>query len=219
MTTYVITGANRGIGLEMCRQLIQQNHNVIAVCRQPSEELKNLDVRIETEIDVSDAKSAAELAKRLQNIEIDVLINNAGILRYESLDDMNFEQISEQFEVNALAPLRFTHALLPNLHTGSKIIFITSRMGSLGDNTSGSRYGYRMSKAALNIASISLSHDLKAREISIGIFHPGMVSTDMTAHQGIPVEESVRQLLLRTNELDLHNSGQFRHANGEILPW
>ena len=125
----------------------------------------------------------------------------------------------KQFEVNALAPLKITHALLPNLKSGSKIIVITSRMGSLADNTSGSRYGYRMSKAALNIAAISLAHDLKPKNIAVGIFHPGQVSTDMTGYNGIPVSQSVNQLLQRFEALNINNSGQFYHANGEILPW
>lgn len=219
MATYLITGANRGIGLELCKQLTKQHHQVIAVCRQVSAELSSLNVRIEADIDVTDTQAIATLAKRLNNVSIDVLINNAGILRKESLDNMNFEDIRQQFEINALAPLQLSYSLLPNLATPSKIVLITSRMGSLEDNTSGAWYGYRMSKAALNMAAISLAHDLKSREIAVGIFHPGMVSTDMTSHQGISVEEAVEQLLLRCDELNINNSGQFRHANGEILPW
>ena len=219
MKTYLITGASRGIGLEFCKQLSKQQQNVIAVCRTTTDELKSLGVRIEDGVDVTQANDIEKLTKNLADISIDVLINNAGILRYETLEDMNFDRIREQFEVNSLAPLRVTLAMLPNLKSGSKIIFITSRMGSLGDNTSGSRYGYRMSKAALNIAAISLVHDLKPRKISVGIFHPGHVSTDMTAHKGIPPSESVQRLLQRCEELNLSNSGQFHHANGEILPW
>jgi NAD(P)-dependent dehydrogenase (short-subunit alcohol dehydrogenase family) len=219
MKIHLITGANRGIGLELCKQLTEQHQNVIAVCRTPSPELKALNVQIEADIDVSKTQDIDTLAKRLQNMPIDILINNAGIMRNESVQHMDFDQIREQMEVNALAPLNISLALLPNLNSGSKIIFITSRMGSLGDNTSGSRYGYRMSKAALNMAAISLAHDLKEQEISVGIFHPGMVGTDMTQHQGIPPAESVRLLLQRIQEVNIGTSGQFRHANGETLPW
>jgi short-subunit dehydrogenase len=219
MKTYLITGASRGIGLEFCKQLSEQNQNVIAVCRTPTDELKALNVQIESDIDVSKEPDIKTLAERLKNKPIDVLINNAGIMLNESINNMDFDQIREQFEVNTLAPINISLTLLPNLKSGSKIIFITSRMGSLGDNTSGSRYGYRISKAAVNMAAISLSHDLKEQGIAIGIFHPGMVSTDMTAHQGIQPAESVRLLLSRIQELNLTNSGQFQHANGEILPW
>lgn len=219
MKTYLITGTNRGIGLELCKQLSQQGQRVIAVCRKPTPELEKLDVQIEADIDVAQEQAVDQLATRLKNIPIDILINNAGILGQESLDNMDFNHMRRQMEVNAFAPLKVTHAFLSNLKSGSKIIFITSRMGSLGDNTSGSRYGYRMSKAALNMGAISLSQDLKGREIAVGIFHPGMVSTEMTNHQGIPVQESVQQLLMRCQELNLNNSGQFLHANGNELPW
>lgn len=219
MQTYLITGASRGIGLELCKQLVAQHKNVIAVCRTPTNELKALKLQIEANIDVSKPEDIETLSKHLKDTPIDVLVNNAGIMRQESIHQMNFDQIREQLEINSLAPLHISLALLPNLKTGSKIIFITSRMGSLGDNTSGSRYGYRMSKAALNMAAISLSHDLKSQGIAIGILHPGMVSTDMTKHQGISPAESVQQLLLRIQEVNLDNSGQFRHANGENLPW
>jgi NAD(P)-dependent dehydrogenase (short-subunit alcohol dehydrogenase family) len=152
---------------------------------------------------------------------IDVLINNAGIVKRVTLEDLDFDSIREQFEVNAIGALRVTHALLPNLKAGSKIALMTSRMGSIADNTSGSSYGYRMSKVALSMAGKSLAHDLKPRGIAVAILHPGLVQTRMTnfTSSGITPEESVKGLLKRIDELTLENTGTFWHANGEVLPW
>jgi NAD(P)-dependent dehydrogenase (short-subunit alcohol dehydrogenase family) len=125
-----------------------------------------------------------------------------------------------QFKVNAVAPLRITEALLGNLQNGSKVAFITSRMGSIADNTSGSYYGYRMSKAALNAAAMSLTRELHPKGIAVAILHPGYVQTAMVNFGGdISAEESARHLSRRIAELNLDNSGTFWHANGEIMPW
>jgi NAD(P)-dependent dehydrogenase (short-subunit alcohol dehydrogenase family) len=220
MATYLVTGANRGIGYEYCRQL-QARGNVIAVCRTASEELKQLGVRVEEGIDITSDATVASLRDRLDGTTIDVLINNAGIVKRVTLEDLDFESIREQFEVNALGPLRVTHALLPLLKAGSKIALMTSRMGSIADNTSGSSYGYRMSKVALSMAGKSLSLDLKPRAITVAILHPGLVQTRMTnfTSGGITPEESVKGLLARIDELTLENTGTFWHANGEVLPW
>lgn len=221
MNTYLITGANRGIGLEYCRQLKQQGNTVIAVCRSASDELKNLGVSIETDVDITSHDSVANFVKKLGNQTIDVLINNAGILERISLENLDFESIRRQFEVNALGTLRFTKALLPNLTLGSKIIIMTSRMGSIDDNSSGGSYGYRMSKVALSMAGKSLSVDLKPKGIAVAILHPGLVKTRMTNfnESGITAKQSVKGLLERINELNLENTGTFWHSNGEILPW
>ena len=219
--TYLITGTNRGIGLEYCRQLQAQGHNVIAICRSPSKELNSLGVRVESDIDLTSETAVQDLVARLDGKEIDVLINNAGIIERITLDNLDFESIRRQFEVNAIAPLRLTSALLPNLTSGSKVILMTSRMGSIGDNTSGGSYGYRMSKVALSMAGKSLAHDLKSRGIAVAILHPGLVKTRMTGFtdSGITTETSVKALLARIEELNLDNTGTFWHSNGEILPW
>ena len=219
--TYLITGTNRGIGLEYCRQLQAQGNNVIAVCRSPSEELNSLGVRVESDIDLTSETAVRDLVTRLDGKQIDVLINNAGIVERIALDNLDFESIRRQFEVNAIAPLRLTSALLPNLVSGSKVILMTSRMGSIGDNTSGGSYGYRMSKVALSMAGKSLAHDLKSRGIAVAILHPGLVKTRMTnfTDSGITTETSVKGLLARIEELNLDNTGTFWHSNGEILPW
>ncbi len=220
MSTYLVTGANRGIGLEYCRQLKERGDNVIAVCRSASDELKNLGISVETDVDITSDESVADLVKRLDGKSIDVLINNAGILERVSLPQLDTNSIRRQFEVNALGPLRLTQALLPNLKLGSKVIMMTSRMGSIEDNTSGGSYGYRMSKVALSMAGKSLSVDLKSQGIAVGILHPGLVKTRMTGFtdSGITPEQAVKGLLARIDELNLENTGTFWHSNGEILP-
>ncbi|MEL6813751.1 MAG: SDR family oxidoreductase [Cyanobacteria bacterium J06598_3] len=234
MATYLVTGANRGIGFEYCKQLLARGDQVIAVCRQSSPELYSLGkshnrLKIETGIDVSDDRAIATLTQSLQNQSIDVLINNAGIYRPSTLNSLDVEGIREQFEINAIAPLKFTQALLPKLNTNqpatpagiAKVAIMTSRMGSIDDNTSGSAYGYRMSKVAVSMAGKSLSHDLKCDGIAVAILHPGLVSTGMTNFNpnGISPAESVKGLLARIDELSLDNTGTFWHSNGEILPW
>ena len=220
MTTSLVTGANRGIGLELARQLSARDDEVIAVCRSPSAELEALGVRIEAEVDVSEPASIAALDARLGDLQLDTLINNAGVLVPTSLDDLDFDAIRRQFEVNAMGPLRVVAALRHRLHRGSKVAIITSRMGSLADNSSGGSYGYRMSKAAVNMAGVSLAHDLRPAGVAVALLHPGYVKTDMTNNQGnVPPEEAARGLIARIDELSLDESGGFWHQNGERLPW
>ncbi len=220
MTVSLVTGANRGIGLELCRQLAARGDTVIAACRARSPALDALGVRVEAGVEVSDAASIADLAKRLAGARIEVLINNAGILRVESLENTNFDSIAQQFAVNAMGPLRVTTTLLPLLAKDAKVAIITSRMGSIADNGSGGYYGYRMSKAAVNAAGMSLAHDLKGRGIAVALLHPGMVATEMTGKNGIPPEEAARGVIARIDALTLETSGAFVHAGtGEALPW
>ncbi len=216
----LITGANRGIGLELCRQLAQRGDTVVAICRKSSNGLDELGVRVESGVDVTDDQSLSALRQRLDEAKIDLLVNNAGIGEFGELDSIDFGSVQRQIEVNAIGPLRVTNALLPLLHQGSKVAIITSRMGSIADNTSGGLYGYRMSKAAVNAAGVSLAHDLRSLGIAVALLHPGMVSTEMTSGQGIPPAESVRGLLARIEALTLATSGHFWHATtGEELPW
>jgi NAD(P)-dependent dehydrogenase (short-subunit alcohol dehydrogenase family) len=220
MSNVLVTGANRGIGLELCRQLHERGDQVIAACRTPSTELQALGVRVETGLDVTSDEAVAALATRLSGVSLDVLINNAGILAAQGLDNLDWQGIRRQFEVNSLGPLRVSRALLGNLVPGAKIAMITSRMGSIADNTSGGSYGYRMSKAALNMASVSLARDLADRSIAVAILHPGWVRTDMTGHSGLTdTRESAAGLLERIDALTLDTSGRFWHANGSELPW
>ena len=221
MATYLITGSNRGIGLEYCKQLADRGEQVIATCRTSSPELDNLAVRVESGVDISSGNSVINLINKIKGEKIDVLIHNAGIYESNSISDLDPESILRQFEVNALSPLCFTRAMIGNLVQGSKIILMTSRMGSIEDNTSGGSYGYRMSKVSLCMAGKSLSIDLAYKGISVAILHPGLVSTGMTGFtsQGISTQESVIGLLKRIDLLNITNSGTFWHSNGEILPW
>ena len=221
MSTYLITGSNRGIGLELCKQIIERGDEVIATCRKASSDLKNLGVRIEEDIDISSEDSINNLRQALSGIELDCLIHNAGIYEFNSIDNFDHESIIRQFVVNALSPLSMTKSLKGLLKKYSKIGFITSRMGSIGDNSSGSSYGYRMSKVALSMAAKSLSKDLLKEDIYVAILHPGLVSTRMTGFtkNGISTLESANGLLKRIDSLNKNNTGTFWHTNGEILPW
>lgn len=219
MSTYVVVGANRGIGLELVKQLAAK-HTVIATTRKPSAELSALDVRVIEGVDVTDAASVASLAETLADVEIDVLIANAGILHSNSLANLDFDSVRTQFEVNSMGPLRVAVALHPRVRAGGKIGIVTSRMGSIADNDSGGSYGYRMSKAAVNAAGKSLAIDLASKKIAVALLHPGYVRTDMTGHNGmIDPDESASLLLERLGELTLEQSGTFWHANGDELPW
>lgn len=221
--TVLVTGSNRGIGLELCRQLKQRGDQVIATCRTASAALKALDVEIIENVEVSDPASLAVLVDNLKGRRLDWLINNAGIAGGLGLSDIDvnaIESFKRMYEVNSLGPLLTTQTLLNNLGEGSKVGIITSRMGSVADNDSGGSYAYRMSKSAVNAAGKSLSIDLKPQGIAVAILHPGYVRTDMTGHNGLmDTDESASGLLARMDELNLENTGSFWHSNGDSLPW
>jgi len=222
MQSYLVTGANRGIGLELCRQLCARDEEVFAVCRTASPELSALDVTLHEGIDVTDTASIEKLALELDCIDLDVLFLNAGIMAREGFDELGepaFEAMRRMFEVNSLAPLRIAHALVDCLYEGSKVAIVTSLMGSMSDNGSGGYYGYRMSKAAVNAVGVSLARDLAPRGIAVGLLHPGMVATEMTGGQGISTEESVKGLLARVAELGPENTGRLWHQDGRELDW
>lgn len=220
MKHVVITGANRGIGLELARHYQRQGWKVTGVCRETSAELDAAATQVISGIDVSRHSGVEKLITALQGQTIDLLINNAGVLSNETLDALDYDAIRQQFEINTIAPLRVCEALLPNLKNGSKIANITSRMGSIADNDSGGYYGYRASKAALNAFGKSLAIDLKDRGIAVAQLHPGFVKTRMVNFAGIITpEESATGLAQRIEELNLENSGGFWHCNGDELPW
>jgi NAD(P)-dependent dehydrogenase (short-subunit alcohol dehydrogenase family) len=219
MSNTLIVGGSRGIGLELCREYINRGDRVIATCRNQAGNLSNLEIRTISGVDVSRAEDVDKLKRELQGTRIDTLIHSAGILSRESLDDLDFNRIEQQFRVNTLGPLRVIHALLNYLGEGSKIGIISSRMGSMDDNGSGGMYGYRISKAAVNMAGVSLARDLEDRGIAVAILHPGMVATDMTGGKGVAVEDSARGLVERMDQLEMNNTGKFLHAEGYELPW
>ena len=221
----LITGANRGIGLELSRHYASQGDQVIAVCRETSDEIEDIAELVISGIDLSLDEAMGTVLQVLKmahndDLKIDILINNAGLFQNETLESMNYDQLRQQFEVNTLAPLKVTHALLPHLKSGSKIANITSRMGSIEDNTSGAYYGYRASKAALNALGKSLAMDLKPRGIAVAQLHPGFVQTRMVGFNGdLSPEQAAIGLSQRIEELNIDNSGGFWHSNGEPLPW
>ena len=219
----LITGTSRGIGLELVKRYVERGDEVVAVCRRAPDALRAVATRVIDGVDVADDASVGTLAQALGDTALDVLVNNAGVLETDGLAPLDVDAIRRQFEVNAIGPLRVTAALLGNVRDGGKIAMITSRMGSIADNGSGGAYGYRMSKAALNMAGVSLARDLAARKIAVALLHPGMVATDMTARFGASgmqrADETAAKLVARIDELTLARSGSFVHANGEPLPW
>ncbi|MGB5579578.1 MAG: SDR family oxidoreductase [Woeseia sp.] len=219
MSKVLITGGNRGIGLELVRQCVARGDDVIAVCRSSTAPLAKLEVRVIDGIDVSDDKGVAKLGEALAGESLDVLLNNAGILHGDRLDTVDYDDMLEQFRVNTLGPLRVTRALLGCLNEGSKVGIVSSRVGSIDDNSSGNNYGYRVSKTAVNMVGKNLALDLKPRGIAVALLHPGLVATEMTGGTGIDPAEAAAGLIARLDELTLATTGGFWHANGERLPW
>lgn len=221
MAIAVVTGANRGIGLALVRALRARGQSVVAACRVSSKALEHMGAEVVTGVDVSKDEGIARLKEAVGQRRIALLVNNAGILvDGDSFGNLDLQGMRKQFEVNALGPLRCTTALRANFDRGSKVALITSRMGSIEDNSSGGMYGYRASKAALNIIGKSLAIDLKSRGVSVALLHPGMVKTDMVGPHGqVEPEVAAQGLLARIHALTLANTGTFWHANGEVLPW
>ena len=219
MSNVLITGCNRGIGLQLAKQLQERGENVIGVCRRSSPELNSLGVRVIDGIDVADADGIRKLVLELADLPLDILINNAGILRSDAFGELDYDDMLLQFRVNALGPLRVTEALSGNLQEGAKVAIVTSRVGSIEDNGSGGNWGYRTSKAAVNMIGKNLMHELRPRGIAVALLHPGLVATEMTGGHGIETSQSARGLIERIDELNLENSGSFWHAEGYILPW
>ena len=219
MATVLVTGANRGIGLQLCKQFSDRGDDVVAVCRETTPELGELGVRVIDGVDVGSGAAVDVLLQELGNLQIDVLVNNAGILLRDKFGDIDYDDLTEQYRINTLGPLRVTEALADRLHSGSKVAIVSSRVGSIDDNSSGGNYGYRASKAAVNMIGTNLKHELLPRGIAVALLHPGLVATDMTGGSGVSPADSARGLILRIDELTLENSGGFWHAEGYALPW
>ena len=220
METVVITGANRGIGLALTQFYVERGAQVLALCRQASSDLSASGAEIVEDVDLLLPDTFAAVAERLPCDNIDILINNAGILRGGRLGQLSSSVLMEQLQVNAIGALLMSQAMLPRLKRGAKVALITSRMGSIGDNDSGGSYGYRMSKAALNAAGKSLAIDLAPQGIAVAVLHPGYVQTDMVGGGGnVSAGTAAIQLAARIDDLDASRSGHFLHANGDELPW
>ena len=230
MTTVLDTGANRGIGLEFARQYAADGAEVIATARDPdaASELQALAkasggrVRV-LKLDVASEADIAQLKAALAGQPIDILINNAGISgpRRQSSDDIDLEGWLETFRVNTVAPVAVSQALHGNLKAGTqkKLAAITSGLGSTAGN-GGQRYAYRSSKAALNNAMRGLSRDWARDGISVGIYHPGWVRTDMGgANAAVAPEDSVRGLRQRIAELGPSTSGDYLDYSGAAIAW
>jgi short-subunit dehydrogenase len=219
VATVLITGCNRGIGLQLATQMQARGDTVIGVCRSPSTEISELGCRLITGIDLTDGPSLGTLKSQLRSEPLDIIINNAGVLLVDEFGQLNYDDMLLQFKVNALGPLRVTEALRDNLSVGSKVAIVSSRVGSIADNSSGHYYGYRASKTAVNQIGTNLMHELKPNGIAVALLHPGLVATDMTNGQGISPEESARGLIQRIDDLTIDTTGGFWHAEGHELPW
>jgi NAD(P)-dependent dehydrogenase (short-subunit alcohol dehydrogenase family) len=221
----VVTGANRGIGLELVRQLVGRGDEVHAAARDPggATELRALVGERVHRLDVLEPATVEALAAALAGAPIDLLINNAGVYggSRQQLPGIDFEDVVATYRVNALGPLRVTLALLPNLKAArGKVIHVTSGMGSISDNRSGAFYGYRMSKAALNMMSRSLAVDLRGAGVASAVINPGWVRTDMGgAGAPTPVEDSVRGMLREIDSFTLESTGAFLDWKGRPYPW
>ena len=220
MATILVTGANRGIGLELVRQYKARGDDVIAVCRETNTRLEASGARVIDGVDVSTEAGISRLAETLGDTPVNVLINNAGILHPDTLNTVNADNMLEHFRVNTIGPLLVTQALVGNLREGSRVGVVTSRVGSIEDNSSGNYYGYRTSKTAVNMVGMNLHHDLSPRGIAVLLLHPGHVQTDMTGGSGETTpEEAAAGIIARLDELSLETSGGFKHAEGYDLPW
>lgn len=228
MATVLITGTSRGIGLEFTKQYAEDGWLVIACCRDPERALAlqsltklHANIRL-VDLDVADFAQIDTVAAQLQDTPIDLLINNAGVYPESSLIDTDFQDWATAFKINSMAPFKMTQAFLPNLVNGKlkKVATLSSKMGSVDDNTSGGSYIYRTSKVAVNMVMKSLSLDLASRGITVGILHPGWVITDMGGPNGlIDAKTSVTGLRKVIENLNLENAGRFIAYNGQEIKW
>jgi NAD(P)-dependent dehydrogenase (short-subunit alcohol dehydrogenase family) len=228
MTTILVTGANRGIGLEIVRQYASDGADIIACCRKPAD-AKELNVLAKSgkvrvmALDVGDASSAAGLAQALRGEAIDILINNAGVFGPErqSASESDYDGFAHTFRINGIGPLIVSQALRDNLMAGhdKKLVVLTSKMGSISDSSGGS-LAYRASKAAVNMIMHGVAREWAADGILVAILHPGWVKTDMGGpHALITPQESVRGLRARIAELRPQTSGHCLDYRGKEIAW
>lgn len=226
--TLFITGANRGLGLEFVRQYANDGWQVIASCRNPDEakalqSLKTNYANISiTKLDVANFNEIHQVAESFKNVTIDLLINNAGIYLDRATDRINVDDWVQTFKVNSIAPLILLNAFKHHLANSAlkKAVTLSSKMGSIDDNTKGGSYLYRSSKAAVNMAIKTASIDLNPLGIIVATLHPGWVQTDMGGPDGlIDIPTSVNGLRLVIDNLSLANTGQFFDYEGKSIAW
>ncbi len=231
MSTLLITGSNRGLGLEFVRQYAKDDWRVHACCREPDQarelrqlasQYKNISVH---ELDVADHKHIESLGKALRDTPVDVVLNNAGVYAGnsdESFGTLNYQAWNHAFRINTMAAAKLAEVFVDHVARSDKrlIAALSSLMGSMADNGSGGSYLYRSSKAALNAVMVSLAHDLKARRIGTLVLHPGWVKTDMGGPNAeITTETSVRGMRKVLEQFTLKDSGRFIAYDGAELPW
>lgn len=219
MAEIVVTGANRGIGRELALQLNAQGHKVIATVRSDSPEPPRSQLEIYEGLDVASDDSVDAFAKSLQGRPIDVLINNAAIYLPDDWRTTPLEVARRQFEVNALGAIRLSRALLGNFHRGAKIIMISSQSGSIGLAKLDDNISYRMSKAALNMASKVLANGLKTHRITVIAVHPGSVVTRMNETGELSSAQSARAVISLIDRTTIEMTGTYWHVDGRQLPW
>ncbi len=232
MNTVLITGSNRGIGLELVQRYLARGDAVIACCRDPAgaKALQSLTAEAPTlsieALSVADADSVRDLKRRLGERPINILINNAGMggpyLDKEPADDLDIEAWLETFRVNSIAPLHLLRQLRSNLAAagGAKAVSISSQMGAISFEFAHTMYAYSASKAALNKIMRMIAEDMKADRIAVHVMHPGWVRTDMGGSGAdISAQESADGIVTVIDELGLEDAGSFRKWNGEVHPW
>ena len=230
MARILITGANRGLGLEFVERYLESGDDVIATYRNEESSFDLINMRDERSnlkllhLDVSSNKSLNSFAENLGDSPIDIFINNAGVYgpRNSSFENVDEENWIPAIKVNAIAPLLLTQLIIKNIRAGTdkKLIYITSKMGSIDDNKGGGAYVYRSSKTALNAVVKSLSVDLKNENIAVALIHPGWVKTDMGGPNAlIERDTSVRGMTEVISNLDITSTGNFYNYYGSIIPW
>jgi NAD(P)-dependent dehydrogenase (short-subunit alcohol dehydrogenase family) len=226
MPTVLVVGADRGIAHAISRQLHERGDAVIAACLAGNDELAAAGVTVEGGVDVTSQASVDALAARLtaSGVKLDMVFHVAGVLGLDELGSIDYDDVRRQLEINTIGPLRTIEAIRGLLHEGSKVGIVTSRVGSLGDNSSGGMYAYRVSKAAANMVALNLHHDLSKLGISVLALHPGMVATDLTKdypgdYDYITPDAAAAGLIADLDALTPETSGRFQHSNGTFLPW
>lgn len=232
MAVKLIVGADRGIAHAMARHLHARGDDVVAACLGDGADLAGAGIAVESGVDVTSDDAVSGLCKNLERrgVRLQWLVHVAGIMHLDTFDTVDLDDARQQFEVNTLGPLRVVRGLHGLLDSGAKVGILTSRVGSLGDNTSGGDYAYRISKAGANMVALNLHHDLSTRGVMVQALHPGMVLTHLLdvidpgqkeryASAFSPPETAAERLVGVLDGLTPATAGRFQHADGSILPW